>query len=326
MMMADQPTLSPSVLSWLRCFDAAARCASFSEAGKQLHVSQGAISQQVKSLEQRLKHVLLLRTPSGLQLTPEGKELFAATRESFSGLEGVIRRLNAYHIEEPVNVSCSPSFAMLWLTLRLVSLYRAHPHMALRVVGESERVDAVRLARDGVVGAVRFGLSAKDDPAAIDLLDEWLIPVAAPAFMEAHPELVTAHDLAGPHLLHAADPWEGGQPTEEWEQWLRGARVALPGAALRQGTQFNLALLAVQAALGGQGIAMGRLALVQGYLRQGRLVAPFKQRVRSTTNYRFIGNPSHPEMQKILDWLVDETGKFKVLRDAYFDSEKVMPV
>ena len=319
----DAFSLSPSVLAWLRCFDAAARCGSFTKAAQELHVSQGAVSQQVKKLEDRLSHALLLRTPAGLTLTPEGEQLFTATRESFRSLEAAVQRLHAARMGEPVNVNCSPSFAMLWLTLRLGSLYRAHPHLALRIVGESDRVDPPRMARDGIAAAVRLGPAGSEDAAAVDLLDEWLVPVAAPTFMQAHPKLRKARDLMGTHLLHAADPWEGGVPTEEWVQWLTAAGVTLPASALRQGTQFNLSLLAVQAALGGQGIAMGRLALVLGYLLQGRLVVPFRQRVLSRASYRFIGSPSHPEMPTILNWLVDEASRFRQQRDAFFESAEI---
>lgn len=320
---AGTSSLSPSLLAWLRCFDAAARCSSFTKAAEELHVSQGAVSQQVKKLEERLKLVLFLRTPSGLMLTPAGDQLFAATRDTFRGLELALSRMHASQTGEPVNISCSPSLAMLWLTLRLGSLYRAHPYLALRVVGESDRIDPARMAREGVAVAVRFGAIADQDPNAVDLLDEWLVPVAAPSFMRAHPELRAAGDLRGAQLLHAADPFERSVLTEEWTQWLGAAKVEFSDAELRQGAQFNLSLLAVQAALGGQGVAMGRLALVQGYLLQGRLVAPFRQRVRSLASYRFVGSLSHPETPTILNWLLDETRQFKETRDAYFEKEGI---
>lgn len=315
--------LSPSLLAWLRCFDAAARCGNFTKASRELCVTQGAVSQQVKKLEDRLGHALLLRTPAGLTLTQEGEQLFAATRESFKDLEVAVRRLHAYRLGEPANVNCSPSFAILWLTLRLGSLYRAHPHMVLRIVGESDRVDHARMAREGTAAVVRFEPKGSGDLKAVDLLDEWLVPVAAPAFMQANPKLRSAGALLGKHLLHASDPWEGDVPTEEWMQWLTATGVDMPVSALRQGTQFNLSLLSVQAALGGQGIAMGRLALVLGYLLQGRLVIPFRQRVLSKASYRFIGNQSHPEMPTILDWLVDEATRFRQQRDAFFKSADI---
>ena len=316
-------SLSPSLLAWLRCFDAAARCGSFTRAAHQLHVSQGAVSQQVKKLEERLGHALLLRSAAGLSLTPEGEQLFPVTRDSFSGLDAVVRRLRASSVEEPVNVSCSPSFAMLWLTLRLGDLYRTHPHMALRIVGELARVDRAHMVRDGIAATVRFGPAEGEDSEAVDLFDEWLVPVATPAFMQSHPQLRSAHDLTGKHLLHAADPWEGGAPTDEWAQWLGQTGVEFPATALRQGTQFNLSQLAVQAALGGQGIAMGRVALVLGYLLQGRLVVPFRQRVRARGSYRFIGSPLHPEMPTLRHWLVDQGRRFGQQRDSLFDSAAI---
>lgn len=314
------PSLSPSLLAWLRCFDAAARCGSFTKAAAELHVSQGAVSQQVKRLEDRLGHVLLLRTPAGLALTPQGEQLYAATRESFRNLASIVHRLQLAHVGEPVNISCSPSLAMLWLTLRLGSLYRANPDMAFRVVGESDRVDPTRMSREGIAAAVRLGAAGSEDAKAVDLLDEWLVPVAAPSFMQAHPELRKASKLKGSQLLHAADPGEGGEPTEEWAQWLGAVGVDLAPSALRQGTQFNLSLLAVQAALGGQGIAMGRLALVLHYLTSGRLVLAFRQRVLSNATYRFIGSPSHPATPTVLAWLLDEAARFRQQRDAYFES------
>lgn len=323
MSLGSTPNLSASLLAWLRCFEAAARCGSFTKAAQELHVSQGAVSQQVKKLEDRLGHALLRRTPGGLQLTAAGEQLFAATRESLRGLESALSRLHAQRLGEPVNVSCSPSFAMLWLTLRLGSLYRAHPHLALRVVGESERIDPVRMARDGIAAAVRFSEADAREASAVELLDEWLLPVAAPAFMEANPQLRDPAKLQGAHLLHSADPLESGELTQEWMSWLNAAGVKLRAGSLRQGTQFGLSLLAVQAALGGQGIALARLALVQHYLVQGRLVAPYKLRVRSLASYHFIGSPSHPEAPTILAWLLDETALFRQKRDAWFTSEGI---
>jgi len=315
--------LSPSVLSWLRCFDAAARSGSFTKAAQMLHVSQGAVSQQVKKLEDRVGHALLSRTPGGLRLTHEGEQLFAATGESFRGLEKAMHRLDAARMQEPLNLSCSPSFAMFWLTLRLGRFYRAYPNLALRIVGESDLIDTVRMARDGIAAAVRFDAVNVQNATNVDLFDEWLVPVATPAFMQAHPKLQDARNLQGIHLVHAADPWEGTEPTEEWAQWLEAAGVDLPMSALRQGTQFTHSFLAMQAALGGQGIAMGRAALVLGYLLQGRLVVPFRRRVKLQAAYRFIGNPSYPDMPAILGWFLDEASQYQQQRDALFESEQI---
>lgn len=319
-------TLSASELAWLRCFDAAARCASFTKAAQELHISQSAVGQQVKKLEERLGHALILRTKTGLRLTLEGEQLFSATRESFRGLESVVHRLQASRIGEPINVSCSPSFAMFWLTLRLGSFYRSYPQLSLRIVGESYHVDPARIALEHIAAAVRFE-HAEDQPSgAMPLFDEFLVPVATPAFMQANPHLLSANDLSGEHLLHAADPWEGTEPTQEWSTWLSAVGHEMPKKALRQGTQFNHSLLAMQAALGGQGVAMGRVALVLGYLLQGRLVVPFPQSVRLQASYHLIAGISHPDTPILLDWLREEASLFVQQRDALFEREGIKAV
>jgi DNA-binding transcriptional LysR family regulator len=318
--------LSASVLSWLRCFDAAARFGSFTKAAEVLHVSQGAVSQQVKKLEERLGHVLLLRTAGGLQLTPKGDQLFSTSSSSFDGLESVLRRLQAAHLGEAVNLRCSPSFAMFWLTLRLGSFNQNYPHIALRIVGESDYGDSAKMSRDGIAAAVRFNHQETKDSRAVRLFDEWLVPVATASFVQSHPELKDARDLNGSQLLHAADPWEGTESTQEWSHWLGAVGAAMPPSALRRGTQFNHSLLAMQAALGGQGIAMGRMALVLGYLMQGRLVAPFPCRVRLSNTYQFVGDMSSPEMPIIREWLLDEARIFTQQREAYFQTADIRVV
>lgn len=100
----------------------------------------------------------------------------------------------------------------------------------------------------------------------------------------------------------------------------------MPAANLRRGTQFNHSLLAMQAALGGQGVAMGRVALVLRYLLQGRLVTPFRQRVRLDASYRMIINAQHPEASTIRSWLRGEADVFVAQRDSLFDSEHVETV
>lgn len=311
--------LSASMLAWLRCFDAAARCGSFTKAADELHVSLGAVSQQVKKLEARLNHVLLVRQPSGLTLTPEGQQLYAATQASFKSLGAAVRQMRTARLGEAVNVSCSPSFAMMWLTLRLGNLYRMHPQSALNIVTESAEVDTASIARDGLVAAIRLARPGDEGPDTINLLDEWLVPVATPEFLEARPALRDISNLNGTHLIHGADPWEGGLPTDGWERWLTAAGIDLPAGALRQGTQFNLSLLSVQAALAGQGIAMGRIALVHRYVMQGKLVVPFRRRLLSRPCYRFYGNSSHSRLPDIRQWLLDEAADYRAERDAYFD-------
>ncbi|PXW95246.1 LysR family transcriptional regulator [Sphaerotilus hippei] len=307
--------MSPSLLAWLRCFDAAARCGSFTKAAAELCVTQGAVSQQVKQLEQWLQRPLFLRTPRSLALTPEGQWLGTVLQESFQAIEATLNRLRRPPDDRSTTLSCAPSFAMGWLTPRLGDFFRAHPQVGLRVIGEFHLLDHERMVRDAVDAAVRFDLGDYRDLDATCFLDEWLLPVASPAFLAAHPELRSPADLKASMLLHDTSPWDGAGAFHEWDHWMgQVGAAALPLAA---GRHFNLSQLAVGAALAGQGVAMGRAALVHDDLRCGRLVAPFPTPVRSPASYHFISvvEPM-PSTARVAAWLTQEAARFRRERDA----------
>ncbi|WP_157267914.1 LysR substrate-binding domain-containing protein [Azohydromonas aeria] len=308
--------LSPSLLAWLRCFEAAARCMSFTRAAAELCVTQGAVSQQVKQLEGWLQRPLFLRSPRALVLTPEGQWLATVLRESFQAIEGTLAQLRVRAPAGPFALSCDPSFAMGWLTPRLGDFFRAHPEVGLRVSGEFHALDRERMARDDVAAALRYDLGRYGDLQATPILDEWLLPVASPAFMAANPQLRSPADLSAPLLLHDSSAWAGAGPYEEWSQWLDAAGVAVP--ALEQGRHFNLSQLALGAALAGQGIAMGRAALVLDDLESGRLVAPFGAPVRSRGAYHFVTPLQRDSDQSalVLAWLQAQAAQFRARRDA----------
>ncbi|WP_119157236.1 LysR substrate-binding domain-containing protein [Caldimonas tepidiphila] len=306
--------LNPSLLAWLRCFEAAARCMSFTKAASELCITQGAVSQQVKQLEEWLQRPLFLRSPRALVLTPEGQWLASVVRESFQAIEGTLAQLRVRPMEGPLALSCAPSFAMGWLTPRLGDFFRRHPEVELRVIGEFHALDRARMARDELGAAVRYDLGDYHDLQASEFLDEWLLPVASPAFMAAHPGLRAPSELRAPMLLHDDNAWDGAGPHEEWAHWLRHAGVAL--ANLEQGHHFNLSQLAVGAALAGQGIAIGRAALVLDELAAGRLVAPFGLPVRSRAAYHFV-SPMQPgpQVERVRAWLEAQGAHFRVRRD-----------
>lgn len=313
-----QTRLTPSLLAWLRCFEATARCRSFTKAAQELCITQGAVSQQVKQLEAFLQRPLFLRTPRALMPTPEGQWLSVVLRESFQAIEGTLGQLRSVQDDRPVTLSCAPSFAMGWLTPRLGDLFRSHPQIDLRVVGEFHALDRERMEGDAVAAAIRFDLGEYHDLLATEFLDEWLLPVASPAFLAAHPELRTAADLRAPHLLHDTSPWVGAGPYEEWEHWLDGARVeaATPGD-LGGGHHFNLSQMAIGSALAGQGVAMGRAALVLDDIAAGRLLSPFGPPVRSRAGYYFVtGMTPSPRAVLVQGWVTAEAGRFRQRRDS----------
>lgn len=309
------PRLTPSLLAWLRCFEATVRCSSFTKAASELCVTQGAVSQQVKHLEDWLQRPLLLRTPRALVPTPEGQWLAVVLRESFHAIEGTLTQLRGKPEDQTTSLSCAPSFAMGWLTPRLGDFFRAHPDVNLRVLGEFHVLDRERMARDDVAAAVRFDLGEYRDLQATEFLDEWLIPVASPAFLAAHPQVQSPADLRAPMLLHDTSPWVGAGPYEEWAHWLALANVQVP--QLAKGHHFNLSQLAVGAALAGQGIAMGRAALVLDDLAAGRLVALFGLPVMSRASYFFLaGMTPSTHVTLVQGWLAAQAALFRRQRDA----------
>lgn len=306
-------TLSASLLGWLRCFEAAARHCNFTQAAAELCVTQGAVSQQVKQLEQWLDRPLFLRTPRALVLTPEGERLRFVLRESFQAIESTLTQLRKPRDKHPIALSCSPSFAMVWLTPRLGTFFRQHPDIGLRVYGEFHALDRARMMREGIEAAVRFDPGGYHDLKARVFLEEWLIPVASPTYLAAHPELHSPEGLRASMLLHDVSPWDGASEFAEWQCWLRHAGVTLPDVS--DGQRFNLSQLAVNAALSGQGVAIGRSALVLEEIESGRLVDLWGIHARSEASYHFVC--AHGQTEQVAEveaWLVAEGAAFDATR------------
>lgn len=302
--------LSSSMMVWLRSFEAAARHASFTRAAAELCVSQGAISQQVKNLEISLRRPLFIRGPRSLTLTPEGDRLYAVARDAFRTLDQTLVQLRRSEDNQDVALSCSPSFAMGWLIPRLGDFFREHTAIHLKIHGEFHGLDRSRLLSDGLDAAVRYDLGRYTDLQARKFLDEWLLPVASPQFIREHPELKAPTDLRPEWLLHDSSPWEGASEFEEWEYWMEQAGVAIPDLA--SGRHFNLSQLAQASAANGQGVAMGRAALVLDDLLSGRLVDLFGLAVPSSAGYFFV-TQSHIEgsLAAVEAWLSSEAQSFQ---------------
>ncbi|MGT2490473.1 LysR family transcriptional regulator [Cupriavidus basilensis] len=204
-------------------FRASARHCNFTHAATELCVTQGAVSQQVKRLEQWLDRPLFLRTPRALVLTPEGERLRFVLRESFQAIEGTPHPVAQAARGRPDRVELRAVVRHALADPRLGDFFRDHPEVGLRVYGEFHALDRTRMVREGIDAAVRFVTWAAMTTSRPRLfLDEWLLPVASPGFLAAHPDLRGPQDLKGARLLHDASPWDGAQAFEEWRHWLRG--------------------------------------------------------------------------------------------------------
>jgi LysR family transcriptional regulator, glycine cleavage system transcriptional activator len=262
-------TLKSSTLGALRFFEAVARHRSFKRAATELHVTQGAVSQQIKQLERSLGCDLFLRLPRHIALTDAGQKLFAVVSKSLAEIGSCIRSIAARPSVDEIRIRCGPSFALGWLVPRLGSFYAAHPDIRLFVVAAYGSVDPERHEFDVAVERV----SERPPGFQFELLmDEQLLPVCTPQYARGQ-RLRKPADLARCTLLHDAHAWLGGVDDAEWRYWLTHAGVS--DVDSKTGQFFTLANIAVEAALAHQGVAIGRVPLIQHLLESGQLVAPF---------------------------------------------------
>jgi LysR family glycine cleavage system transcriptional activator len=288
-------TLPP--LGALHAFEAAARHLSFKAAAEDLHVTPGAISQQIKLLEDRLGTPLFLRRTRGIELTDAGRTLLVPTQQAFRLLTDVVTRLRETDSDKILTVSLLPSFAALWFVPRLGRFRDRHPDIDVRI---SATPKLAEFDRDDVDVVIRYGLGRYPDLHVEHLLAEDLFPVCSPNLLAGPVPLKKPADLAHHTLLH-------DELRQEWALWMRAAGIE--GIDISRGPSFSLWELAFHAAIAGQGVALGRSTLVGQYLKSGQLVRPFGISSPSEFGYYLVCEPERVEEPKIAAlraWLRDE--------------------
>lgn len=243
----------------LRFFEAAARLGSFVKAAEELRLTHGAVSRQVRLLEQSLGVDLFERRNRGVFLTPQGEQLWAAAQCAFEHLNAVLESLRKPVRHLPLVVSCEPTISMKWLIPRLGDFYQRHPDIQLHIFASG---GPVAFQRDGVDVALRRN-DFKWDPSvhAEKVCDEWVGPVCAPALLKRK----QLH-LPAQRILHTSSR------KNAWASW----RAATRTTAAHSGSQtYEHFYLTLQAAGAGLGVAIGSVFMAQEEIASGRLVAPF---------------------------------------------------
>jgi len=294
-------------LSALRAFEAVARTLSFTRAAKELHVTPGAISQQVRVLEEQLGTTLFRRSRRNVALTAAGSAILPDVQAGFASLSRVLDDSLRRHHGRTLTISVAPSFASKWLLPRLPEFSAQFPDIELRI---SATVGLVDFATEEVDLAIRFGNGRYGDLKTELLFREALCPMCSPKLVTPKRPLDSPSDLRHFRLIHDLSI-PGQQDENGWAQWL-----ALAGAAevnANRGTRFSLAELALQAAVDGAGVVLGRLALAGKDLLEGRLYRPFALVLPLDMSY-FLVMPGkkqeRPELQSFKIWLRE------VLHDA----------
>lgn len=282
-------------LNAVRAFEAAARHLNFTRASEELFVTQAAVSHQIKALETWLGVPLFERQGRNVFLTPAGQTYFTEVRELLDRLAEATSRARTADAAGPLTVSMLASFAANWLVPRLGRFNAEHPEVEVRISAQDSLVD---FARDNVDMAVRYGDGNWSGLDVVPLMAEDIFPVCSPALLEGPKPLRTPADLRHFNLLH-------DDMQINWKVWLQAAGV--DDIDPDRGTRIDLSALVVDAAVGGQGVALARSALVAHHLAAGRLVKPFDVQLPSRYAYYIVYPPRSrelPRVQVFTAWLI----------------------
>lgn len=279
-------------LNALRAFEASARHLSFTRAASELHVTQAAVSAQVRNLESRLGVTLFRRLPRGLVLTDEGQALLPMLSDSFGRLGTILEQFRGGAYREPLIVGVVGTLAVGWLLPRLEGFRHDHPFIDLRLMTHNNKVD---LAGEGLDFAIRFGEGAWHGTHADPLLDAPMTPLCAPSLARG---LAEPKDLLRETLLRS-------YRSDEWRQWFAAAGVDAPAMPLR-GPVFDSSLALAAAATQGAGVALLPAGLFVHELAPRRLVRPFEIEVRAGRYWltRLQSRAPTPAMARFREWLL----------------------
>ncbi|SDG23707.1 DNA-binding transcriptional regulator, LysR family [Onishia taeanensis] len=288
-------------LNALRAFDETARTLSVTRAAEALHVTHGAVSRQLKQLEEQLGVTLFRRQGRGLVLTQEGELLRSSTSQAFEHLGQACSQLRRRASEAPLVLGCPGSFLARWFIPRLDRLKAQCPGLNLHLTADEEV--AGRLGTD-VDAVLRFAEPPwPDDVQVVELAPERMGPVLAPQLLDA-----TTHDTPAPDELTKLPMLHTQSRPQAWSQWF--VAQELDPATIRHGQSFEHLNYMLEAALVGLGVAIAPSYLVEEDLRTGRLIAPWGF-IKTPARLGLWLPASAPrrDIEQLAEWLKDEIGR-----------------
>jgi LysR family glycine cleavage system transcriptional activator len=284
-------------LTALRAFEAAARHLSFTAAADELHVTQAAVSHQIRGLEERLGIALFRRSGRGVLLTDAAQPYLAEVTAAFDRLAAATQRLQSQDSAGVLNMTVLPSFAAKWLLPRLGHFREQHPEIDVRVSSSPEIVDMTRGEFDL---AIRAG-HGRYPGMRVDLIANiHFFPVCSPLLLKGPQKLESPADLRHFTLLH-------DEPRDLWQVWFN--LVGITDIDPSRGPGYSDSSMVIWAAIEGQGIAMARSTLVAADLAAGRLVRPFTQSFPGDHAYWLVcpeATAERPKIAAFREWLLVE--------------------
>jgi DNA-binding transcriptional LysR family regulator len=288
-------------LDLIRGFVAVGRRMSITQAADDLCLTQSAVSRQVRALEDALGVKLLTRGHRTIAFTSAGERLYRCADGVVQDLQNVLGVLRIGRGQrQPVTITASVGVAGLWLLPRLTAFQQTHPDIEIRLAADNRILD---LHTEDIDLAIRYCSRAAAPEGAIWLFGETVVPVAHPALGKLH--LHSVADLAGESLLEFDDP---RRPGLQWSEWLRAMGWENPKPRGMQ--RFNQYDQLMQAAASGQGIAIGRLELIQPLLAERRLqvLAAPRRLADAEFAYWLVYAEAEPraEVGKVGEWILGE--------------------
>jgi LysR family glycine cleavage system transcriptional activator len=309
-------------LNALRAFEAAARHSSFKIAAKEMHVTPGAVSHQVKVLEQYLGVQLFRRLTRALELTTEAHAMLPKVREGLDALHAAVERVRSREEMASLTVVTPPNFAARWLMPRLSGFTRAHPKIELHLAARQSMVDQhengafvvpeADSRADSPAVMVRFGSGHYPGSHVDEVFSAVYVPVCSPRLLEGEHPLRKPEDLRHHTLLHDDTvSEEGARPS--WNDWLQSVGVTDIDAT--RGPHFSNAALAMDAAIEGMGVTLAIKSLVTSEIETHRLAEPFD--IAAPTGYAYyLVTPESAAQNRAVaafrEWLLDESRQERV--------------
>lgn len=290
-------------LNALRAFDAASRHMSFQKASAELHVTPSALSFQIRQLEEHLQIPLFQRLNRKVVLTEYGERFAPAVQDAFERLHSAMNQLRPTTDESVLTVSTGPAFAAKWLSPRIHRFLELHPDIEFRIAASLKLTD---LREEPVDAAIRFGGGDYPGLYVEPLADETVVPLIAPTLLEkvggqlddaAWQSLTLLHDESALFLPNAVN----------WARWLSQAGIS--GVDASKGARFNHADHALEAAVDGAGIVLGRVTLAARDIKAGRLVAPINLAMPARSAFYFCCLPDMRNSPKVIafhDFMYEE--------------------
>lgn len=295
-MIARLPSLNA-----LRAFEAVARLGSVTAAADELHVTSGAVSRQIKLLEEDLGTLLLERDGRGIRLTAAGKRCWIGLQPAFAQIAATVQGMRTRPLRNDLVVSVEPVFAASWLLHRLDRFRRHAPEIDITIDASAQRAEPARLSADLVIDYGRLGNT--EGMTADKLVEEQIFPVCSPGLAGS---LVSGDRLAGVTLLHYdAAPRSWDWP--DWPSFLEAIGIALPDA--QRGPRFVAGTLVMEAARQGQGIALATTSIAHDDLAAGTLVRPLSASLATDCGYWLLTPTQRGERgdsAAFRTWLLEE--------------------